>query len=220
MAISVAWLLDKLGNKLYSWSTTKAVMDFDRGGESGQTLQKTLNDFESGFATAEQGQKADTAVQTVNGIIGPNVQLNTQVINQFGQFGAVNTGSFELYGKIIATNLPGGVWRVEFTGKVGQISGEPQIIGISLSKISGIIGKTLQYQNSYNQQFFAYPANNTTVPVGAFDYSGVLRLQTGILVPARIYTTTGEVGPWPYNTSTNIYTLTTYWMATMYFTEE
>lgn len=44
MAISIAWLLDKLGNKLYAWSTTKAVMDFDRGGSSGQTLEKTLND--------------------------------------------------------------------------------------------------------------------------------------------------------------------------------
>lgn len=46
MAISIAWLLDELGNKLFSWSTTKAVMDFDRGGENGQTLQKTLNDIE------------------------------------------------------------------------------------------------------------------------------------------------------------------------------
>lgn len=44
MAISIAWLLDKLGNKLYAWSTTKAIMDFDRGGSSGQTLEKTLND--------------------------------------------------------------------------------------------------------------------------------------------------------------------------------
>lgn len=47
MAISIAWLLDELGNKLFSWSTTKAVMDFDRGGENGQTLQKTLKDIES-----------------------------------------------------------------------------------------------------------------------------------------------------------------------------
>lgn len=46
MAFSIGWLLDKLGEKIYAWSTTNAVMDFDRGGEEGQTLQKTLNDIE------------------------------------------------------------------------------------------------------------------------------------------------------------------------------
>ena len=47
MAFSIGWLLDKLGQKMYAWSTTNAVMDFDRGGESGQTLQKTLDDLET-----------------------------------------------------------------------------------------------------------------------------------------------------------------------------
>lgn len=47
MTFSIGWLLDKLGQKMYAWSTTNAVMDFDRGGEEGQTLQKTLNDLES-----------------------------------------------------------------------------------------------------------------------------------------------------------------------------
>ena len=46
MAFSIGWLLDKLGQKMYAWSTTNAVMDFDRGGDAGQTLQKTLNDIE------------------------------------------------------------------------------------------------------------------------------------------------------------------------------
>lgn len=74
MAFSIGWLLDKLGQKIYAWSTTNSVMDFDRGGETGQTLQKTLDDLESSkgdmrkdvFATNGKPGVVDNAVNGIN----------------------------------------------------------------------------------------------------------------------------------------------------------
>lgn len=47
MAFPIAWILNELGQKMYAWASTKSVMDFDRGGENGQTLQKTLQNLEN-----------------------------------------------------------------------------------------------------------------------------------------------------------------------------
>ena len=80
MAFPIAWILDKMGQKMYAWASTKSVMDFDRGGEKGQTLQKTLNNLKNDFATTEQGLKADSAVQTVNGKSGPNVSIVPELL--------------------------------------------------------------------------------------------------------------------------------------------
>lgn len=47
MAFPIAWILNELGQKMYAWSSTKAIMDFDRGGEKGQLLQETLKNLEN-----------------------------------------------------------------------------------------------------------------------------------------------------------------------------
>ena len=74
MSISIAWLLDELGNKLFSWSTTKAVMDYDRGGETGQTLQKTLNDLESNFSG--DMKKEEFAANGQKGVVDKALEAN------------------------------------------------------------------------------------------------------------------------------------------------
>ena len=77
MAFPIVWILDKMGQKMYAWATTKSVMDFDRGGETGQTLQKTLNDLASSsggdmkkeeFATNGEEGVVDKALSAENGI--------------------------------------------------------------------------------------------------------------------------------------------------------
>ena len=60
MAFPIAWILDKMGQKMYAWATTKSVMDFDRGGENGQTLQKTLNNLENNSISIYTHSKSGT----------------------------------------------------------------------------------------------------------------------------------------------------------------
>lgn len=112
MAFPIAWILDKMGQKMYAWASTKSVMDFDRGGETGQTLQKTLNDLKNDFATTEQGLKADSAVQTVNGKIGPNISLIPVLLWENSQPNAafeaqtinLNTGDYTYFLIIYSAN--------------------------------------------------------------------------------------------------------------------
>lgn len=65
MAFPIAWILNELGQKMYAWASTKSVMDFDRGGENGQTLQKTLNDL---FSSVSEGKSLIAAAVTEKGV--------------------------------------------------------------------------------------------------------------------------------------------------------
>ena len=65
MAFPIAWILNELGQKMYAWASTKSVMDFDRGGKNGQTLQKTLNDL---FSSVSEGKSLIAAAVTEKGV--------------------------------------------------------------------------------------------------------------------------------------------------------
>lgn len=181
------------------------------------------------FATAAQGAKADTAVQSINSKTGTAVTLtasdvgaaddNTPVITSFGDFGDAVEGTFSLYGKALATRLPGGLWRIDFTGKVEENSAT-SAYGLSLTKISEAIDKSLVFSGPEQSTFFALQAPNSVIPVTAFGYSGGLTQNNpGVLTPGRYYTTSGDFGVWPAGSSAKVDVVGAYWMVTLYCTE-
>lgn len=116
MALQIAWLLDKLGNKLYAWSTTKAVMDFDRGGSSGQTLEKTLNDGLIQEYTCVTSGTTHALTGTGNNIKfvadapfneGDTITVNGSLISAYTQDGEALTGGAWATGMTVVCYLDG-----------------------------------------------------------------------------------------------------------------
>ena len=77
MAFPIAWILDKMGQKMYAWASTKSVMDFDRGGEKGQTLQKTLQNLENSIT-----YKIGDTITSANSEFDPNTAIGGTWISQ------------------------------------------------------------------------------------------------------------------------------------------
>ena len=177
----------------------------------------------SAFATAAQGEKADTAVQTINGMPGPSVTLDTQIVSAFGQFGNSQYDTFELYGRVVAVRLPGGLWRVDFTGKVETCTAETGLYGIDLDKIQSVIGVNLSPPNSGSSSLFAF-ASSGLISISVFGYSGTLQyfMISGhrTLVPARYYLTSGDIGGYGLPTTAKFPDVGTYWQASFYLQEQ
>lgn len=190
-------------------------------GKSGVSVQLDASDV--GAATLEQGAKADTAVQSVNGVAGPDVTLDTDIITFFGQLGAATSGTFELYGKLLAVGLPGGIWRVDITGKVETSSLSTGNFGISLNAIKSALSKNLLFSDALQSKFYAYPPPGGSLGANVFGYSGVLlgNAASGdtLLCPARVYSTAGQVGAWPASDTRNLDVVGTYWDATVFLSE-
>lgn len=114
MAFSIGWLLDKLGQKMYAWSTTNAVMDFDRGGEAGQTLQKTLDDLEGSkgdmrkdvFATNGKPGVVDNAVNGINTYIHSKQGAVHNFQGEGSNGKALMTANFEEGDSITVNGVP------------------------------------------------------------------------------------------------------------------
>lgn len=222
------WAIIGSTDTIWTW-------DSDTGAWVDSGAQMDLSDYytkaqaDAAFATAAQGTKADTAVQSVNGKSGSAVTLtasdvgaaenSTPIVTAFGQFGAAASGTFELYGKILAVRFPGGLWRVDFTGQVETNSASGSY-GISLTEIASQIGKSLNFTSPQRSSFLAFPASGSSIETSAYGYScGVNRQAGNVLQPGRYYTNDGQFGPWPIGSRANFDKVGTYWVATMYFVE-
>ena len=187
----------------------------------------------SAFATAAQGAKADTAVQSVNGKTGTAVSLtaadvgaaenSTPIVTAFGQLGVSKGGTFELYGKLLAVGLPGGIWRVDITGKVETSSLSTGNFGLSLNAINSALSKNLSFLDALQTKFYAYPPPGGSLGANVFGYSGIMKSVSisgdTLISPARVYSTDGQTGGWTASDTRNLDVVGTYWDATVYFTE-
>lgn len=222
------WAIIGSTDTIWTWDSDTSAW-VNSGAQVDLSNYYTKEQSDARYATAAQGALAASAVQSVNGKTGTAVTLtasdvgaaddNTPVITSFGDFGDAVEGTFSLYGKALATRLPGGLWRIDFTGKVEENSAT-SVYGLSLTKISEAIDKSLVFSGPEQSTFFALQAPGSVIPVTALGYSGGLtQSHPGVLTPGRYYTTSGDFGGWPAGSGAKVDVVGAYWMVTLYCTE-
>lgn len=222
------WAIIGTTDTIWTWDSDTSAW-VNSGSTADLSNYYTKAQADAAFATAAQGALAASAVQSVNGKTGGAVTLtasdvgaaenSTPIVTAFGQFGAAASGTFELYGKILAVRFPGGLWRVDFTGQVETNSASGSY-GISLTEIESQIGKSLNFTSPQRSSFLAFPASGSSIQTSVYGYScGVNVLAGNILQPGRYYANDGQFGVWPIGSSANLDKVGTYWVATMYFVE-
>lgn len=173
------------------------------------------------------GNIVTDVIKTINGeqpdyngniTLGPEqVDCETTIIQQFGQFGTAQTGGFAVYGKATAIRFPGGIWRIDFTGKIEQNDQSPTYAGISLAALNNLTGKQLNISKE-NTIWYAYQGSEQQLSTTTFSYSGTMTPSVGALIPSRYYDTSGQNGTWAISAA--LYSVGTYWVSTIYASEQ
>ena len=192
MAFSIAWILDKMGQKMYAWATTKSVMDFDRGGENGQTLQKTLNNLENNSISIYTHSKSGTThalTGTGNNIKfvadaayneDDTITVNGTTVTAQTQDGATLSGGAWASGAVVACYLDG--TTLNFKGGGGLSAADkanltPENIrnGVTIAKVTG----TLTWQDLLPKVVAAQDANTIDELLGGLTAGTSISLASG-----------------------------------------